>query len=132
MSTSQSMTLVTALSRPHMEGHVVRALHEPADCPGFTLTQARGQGRGRGAGGTYKAGDYGPLDQRHLCLRIVCSSPRADGLCRTVEARDGELGEPDPEHVEIAFGLVKGEALRRQDSFVIKAEMAEGSASDEH
>lgn len=129
MSTSQSMTLVTALSQPHME-HVVWALLEPADCRGFTPTEARSQDRGRRAGGTYKAGDYGLLYQRHLCLRIVCASPRADGLCRTVEVR--EIGERDPEHIEIAFDLLEGEALRRQDSFIINAEMAEGSASDEH
>lgn len=86
MSTSQSMTLVTALIRPHMEGHVVRALHELADCPGFTLTEARGQGRGRGAGGTYLAGDSGLLYQRHLCLQIVCAAPRVEELCRIVVA----------------------------------------------
>lgn len=86
MSTSQSLTLVTALIRPHMEERVIRALHDFPDCPGFTLTQARGQGRGRGAGGTYEAGDSGLLYQRHLCLQIVCATSRADELCRSLTA----------------------------------------------
>lgn len=51
MSIDGDMILVTALIRPHMEGHVVRALHELPDFPGFTLTDVRGQGRGRGQGG---------------------------------------------------------------------------------
>jgi nitrogen regulatory protein PII len=80
------MTLVTALIRPHMEARVIRALHELKDCPGFTLTEARGQGRGRGAGGTYQASDSGLLYQRHLCLQVVCASPRAVELCRVVVA----------------------------------------------
>lgn len=86
MNTSQSLTLVTALIRPHMAERVIRALHDLPDCPGFTLTDARGQGRGRGVGGTYEAGGSGLLYQRHLCLQIVCSSSRAEELCRGITA----------------------------------------------
>ena len=40
-------TIITALIRPHMEGHVVQALHDLPEFPGFFVTEARGQGRGK-------------------------------------------------------------------------------------
>lgn len=48
------------------------------------------------------------------------------------EARDVEIRDRDPEHVEIAFGLVEGDVYAAKNSFVIKAELAKGSASHEH
>lgn len=47
------------------------------------------------------------------------------------EARDVEIGDRDPDHVEIAFGLVEGDIYAAKNSFVIKAELAKGSASHE-
>jgi cobalt-zinc-cadmium efflux system membrane fusion protein len=48
------------------------------------------------------------------------------------ETRDVELGERDGEHVEILFGLVEGDVYAAKNSFVIKAEIAKGSATHEH
>jgi cobalt-zinc-cadmium efflux system membrane fusion protein len=48
------------------------------------------------------------------------------------EARDVELGDRDPEHVEVVFGLLEGDIYAAKNSFVIKAEMAKGTASHEH
>ncbi len=48
------------------------------------------------------------------------------------EARDVELGGRDPELVEIAFGLLEGDVYAAQNSFIVKAEMAKGSASHDH
>jgi cobalt-zinc-cadmium efflux system membrane fusion protein len=48
------------------------------------------------------------------------------------EARDVEIGDRDPEHVEIAFGLLEGDVYAAKNSFVVKAEMAKGTASHEH
>lgn len=48
------------------------------------------------------------------------------------EARDVEIGERDPEHVEIIFGLVEGDVYAAKNSFVVKAELAKGSATHEH
>lgn len=48
------------------------------------------------------------------------------------EARDVEIGDRDPDHVEIAFGLVEGDVYAAKNSFVVKAELAKGSASHEH
>lgn len=48
------------------------------------------------------------------------------------EIRDVEIGDRDPEHVEVAFGLVEGDVYAAKNSFVIKAELAKGSASHEH
>ena len=48
------------------------------------------------------------------------------------EAREVELGDRDPEHVEILFGLIEGDIYAAKNSFVIKAELAKGSASHEH
>ena len=46
--------------------------------------------------------------------------------------RDVELGERDAEQVEILFGLVEGDVYAATNSFVIKAELAKGSATHEH
>lgn len=48
------------------------------------------------------------------------------------EARDVELGERDPEHVEITFGLLEGDIYAAKNSFVVKAELGKGSAAHEH
>lgn len=48
------------------------------------------------------------------------------------EPRDVEVGDRDPEHVEITFGLLEGDIYAAQNSFVIKAEMAKGTAAHEH
>lgn len=76
-----AMTLITALIRPHMEGHVVRALHDLADFPGFTFDEVRGQGRGRGRGGAYVSTDTDFTYQQFLELRLVCRSELTDEIC---------------------------------------------------
>lgn len=48
------------------------------------------------------------------------------------EPRDVELGDRDAEQVEVLFGLVEGDVYAGRNSFVIKAELAKGSASHEH
>jgi cobalt-zinc-cadmium efflux system membrane fusion protein len=48
------------------------------------------------------------------------------------EARDVELGARDEEQVEVMFGLVAGDTYAAKNSFVVKAELAKGSASHEH
>lgn len=48
------------------------------------------------------------------------------------EVRDVELGSRDPEQVEIVFGLLEGDKYAAKNSFIIKAELAKGSASHEH
>ena len=48
------------------------------------------------------------------------------------EGRDVEVGDRDPEHVEIIFGLLEGDIYAAKNSFVVKAELAKGSASHEH
>jgi membrane fusion protein, heavy metal efflux system len=48
------------------------------------------------------------------------------------EVREVEIGDRDPEHVEILFGLIEGDIYAAKNSFVIKAEMAKGTASHEH
>lgn len=48
------------------------------------------------------------------------------------EARDVELGARDPEHVEILFGLLEGDKYAAKNSFIVKAELAKGTASHEH
>jgi len=48
------------------------------------------------------------------------------------EPRDVELGERDAEQVEVLFGLVEGDVYAAKNSFIIKAELAKGSASHEH
>lgn len=48
------------------------------------------------------------------------------------EARDVEVGDRDPELVEIAFGLLEDDLYAAKNSFIVKAEMAKGSAEHEH
>ncbi len=48
------------------------------------------------------------------------------------ETRDVEVGDRDPQHVEITFGLMEGDIYAAKNSFVIKAELAKGTASHEH
>ena len=48
------------------------------------------------------------------------------------EVRDVEIGERDPEHVEVVFGLVEGDIYAAKNSFIIKAELAKGTASHDH
>ena len=48
------------------------------------------------------------------------------------EMRDVEIGDRDPDHVEITFGLLEGDVYAAKNSFVIKAEMAKASATHEH
>jgi cobalt-zinc-cadmium efflux system membrane fusion protein len=48
------------------------------------------------------------------------------------EPREVELGERDPESIEILFGVLEGDVYAARNSFVIKAESAKGSATHEH
>ncbi|WP_454642792.1 divalent metal ion exporter adaptor subunit IhpB [Bradyrhizobium liaoningense] len=48
------------------------------------------------------------------------------------EVRDVEIGNRDKELVEITFGVVDGEMYAARNSFIVKAEMAKGSAEHEH
>ena len=48
------------------------------------------------------------------------------------EARDVEIGSRDLEHVEVTFGLLEGDVYAAKNSFVIKAELAKGTASHDH
>ncbi len=48
------------------------------------------------------------------------------------EARDVETGDRDSEHVEITFGLLEGDLYAAKNSFVVKAEIAKGTASHDH
>ncbi len=81
MTDDTAMTLITALIRPHMEGHVVRALHDLHDFPGFTFDEVRGQGRGRGQGGGYLSSDTDLTYHQYLELRLVCRTELADDIC---------------------------------------------------
>lgn len=48
------------------------------------------------------------------------------------EARDVEVGDRDPQLVEILFGVLDGDVYAAQNSFIVKAEMAKGAGGDEH
>lgn len=50
----------------------------------------------------------------------------------TFEPRQVEPGERDPDHVQIRSGLRAGEIYAARNSFVIKAELAKGTASHDH
>jgi len=121
MNTDSNMVVVTALIRPHMEGRVVRALHELPNFPGFWLAEVRGQGRGRGAGGTYFATEHDLVYQRHLRLQIVCESVEAPNICRTIanSAWTGRRGDGVIFTAE-AHSFVRireaGERKRKEDS----------------
>ena len=86
MSTDAAMTIVTALIRPRMEGHVVQALHDLPEFPGFCITEARGQGRGRGAGGAYRAAEFDLTYHHFLQLQIVCRSDAASQISSIIAA----------------------------------------------
>lgn len=86
MTDNPSMTLITALVRPHMEGHVVRALHDLPEFPGFTFSQVRGQGRGRGQGGAYVSTETDLTYHQFLELRLVCPSTVAGEICDRIAA----------------------------------------------
>jgi cobalt-zinc-cadmium efflux system membrane fusion protein len=48
------------------------------------------------------------------------------------EARDVEVGGRDAEQVEITFGLLEGDVYAAKNSFIIKAELAKGTAAHDH
>ncbi|MGB3272957.1 MAG: divalent metal ion exporter adaptor subunit IhpB [Xanthobacteraceae bacterium] len=48
------------------------------------------------------------------------------------EPRDVELGDRDQDNIEVLFGLIEGDRYAAKNSFVIKAELAKGSAAHEH
>ncbi len=48
------------------------------------------------------------------------------------EARDVETGDRDRDNVEITFGLMSGDIYAAKNSFIIKAELAKGTAKHEH
>src|SRR5437016_3021036 len=77
MTNNPTMTLVTALIRPHMEGHVVRALHDLPDFPGFTFSEVRGQGQG----GAYVSSETDLTYHHFLELRLVCRTEVAADIC---------------------------------------------------
>jgi membrane fusion protein, heavy metal efflux system len=46
------------------------------------------------------------------------------------EARDVEIGERDPDFVEVTFGVLEGDLYAAKNSFIVKAEMAKGGVED--
>lgn len=86
MSIDTGMTIVTALIRPHMEGRVVRALHDLPEFPGFFVTGTRGQGRGRGSGGAYTATEFDLTYHTFLQLQTVCHADMVDVIADTIAA----------------------------------------------
>jgi len=48
------------------------------------------------------------------------------------ETRDVEVGSRDPQYAEILFGVADGDVYAAKNSFIVKAEIAKGSASHEH
>ena len=84
MTTESGMTIITALVRPQMEGHVIHAIHDLREFPGFYIREVRGQGRGRGAGGSYSATEFELTYHRYLELQIVCRDDMAEEICRTI------------------------------------------------
>jgi membrane fusion protein, heavy metal efflux system len=47
------------------------------------------------------------------------------------EARDVEIGERDPQSVEITFGVLEGDVYAARNSFVLKSEMGKGAADND-
>jgi cobalt-zinc-cadmium efflux system membrane fusion protein len=47
------------------------------------------------------------------------------------EARDVEIGDRDPQLVEITFGVLEGDVYAAQNSFIVKAELAKGSPDND-
>jgi multidrug efflux pump subunit AcrA (membrane-fusion protein) len=48
------------------------------------------------------------------------------------EARNVEVGQRDPQLVEITSGVLEGDVYAAQNSFIVKAEMTKGAGGDEH
>jgi len=48
------------------------------------------------------------------------------------QPRDVELGERDGESVDVLFGVTDGETYAAKNSFIVKAELAKGSATHDH
>jgi cobalt-zinc-cadmium efflux system membrane fusion protein len=46
------------------------------------------------------------------------------------EARDVEIGERDPEFVEVTFGVLEGDLYAARNSFIVKAELGKGGVED--
>lgn len=46
------------------------------------------------------------------------------------DARDVEIGERDPQWVEITFGILDGDVYAAKNSFIIKSELGKGGAAD--
>ncbi|WP_375784076.1 divalent metal ion exporter adaptor subunit IhpB [Bradyrhizobium sp. Pha-3] len=47
------------------------------------------------------------------------------------EARDVEIGDRDPDFVEITFGVLEDDVYAAKNSFIVKAEMAKGGADND-
>ena len=47
------------------------------------------------------------------------------------EARDVEIGERDPQFVEITFGVLEGDVYAARNSFILKSEMGKGAADND-
>jgi membrane fusion protein, heavy metal efflux system len=47
------------------------------------------------------------------------------------EVRDVEIGERDPQSVEITFGVLEGDVYAARNSFILKSEMAKGTADND-
>jgi cobalt-zinc-cadmium efflux system membrane fusion protein len=47
------------------------------------------------------------------------------------EARDVEIGERDPQFVEITFGVLDGDVYAARNSFILKSEMGKGAADND-
>lgn len=46
------------------------------------------------------------------------------------EAREVEIGDRDPDFVEVTFGVLEGDLYAAKNSFIVKAELAKGGAED--
>lgn len=47
------------------------------------------------------------------------------------ETRDVEIGERDPDFVEVTFGVLEGDLYAAKNSFIVKAELAKGGADND-
>ncbi len=86
MTDGVEMILITALIRPYMEEHVVHALHDLPDFPGFTFSEVRGQGRGRGQGGAYVATELDLTYHKFPELRLICRTELANDISDRIAA----------------------------------------------
>ena len=89
------MKMITAIIQPHMEGRVVRALHELPRFPGFTIHEVRGQGRGRGTGGSFRLNEYNLFYHKKLALEVVCEDDLVEEICTVIlaNAHTGHKGD---------------------------------------